>query len=803
MKRLLVPPTVFLLVFLCTSCDKDPVSSENTPPQIQSFHASKSELTWSEQGTLYLTIVDPDEDKLTTTWSASAGQFIAQYTDSAVYQAPDSSCVVMVKATVRDGEAKADSTIALVVKAQPKLAVDPQSLNFNNATQEYTLYVTNQGTGTLQWTLAVNDAWLNCTPLFGQVDMMQSDSVLVSVNAANLGKGVHSTELVVNCSMGQVTVPVTLNIEPRLKVNPTELTFGSDLSSNSITIHNDGDGMLEWNASADKDWITLNKTSGTISTTDENVMVSVNRDELEHGLHSGTITIQSNDGTVQIPVSVDVVTELVVTPSSLDFGKTETQKSMTISNNGQGIIKWSLSKSAAWISSLNPTSGTTGSETSQVDVVVDRSGLTSGTYNDDIVITTPAGEKRVNVVMEIEAAPALQVNVSELDFGQSATTKSFTISNSGSGELNWNISTENPWINSIDPSSGTTSTTPANVTVTVDRSSLSPGVYQGSLDIQSNGGSETLVVKAQVSEEPQLSVDVTELNFGATATSKTFNITNTGSGELRWNISTDDNWITSTSPSTGTTTTETDRVTVSVDRSSLSAGEHQGNLNIQSTGGNFDLPVSITVLDEPPQTGEWLSHYDRNSEKLMRTDRTLVMPLVRFNPPSGWSNFSVKKVRIKFSTSGSDNIKLVATDMTYQQGYYWPNEVLGESNELNPTSGWNTWDVDWPINEPRFTVGYVQIEADNPDIYFNDTGVSGNSYAVFMDGSDLKIGLFKLEWAIEVYVEQSTILAKGSSQPAGRWVKGLVTLPGDLQGVYGKENKMIEYLDRAGQLYLK
>ncbi|MCK5126704.1 MAG: DNRLRE domain-containing protein [candidate division Zixibacteria bacterium] len=99
--------------------------------------------------------------------------------------------------------------------------------------------------------------------------------------------------------------------------------------------------------------------------------------------------------------------------------------------------------------------------------------------------------------------------------------------------------------------------------------------------------------------QPKLAVSTNSLDFDSTHTSLTFNITNTGTGNLTWNISDNKSWI-AVSPISGSTTTETDQVSISVDRNGLSTGTHTGTVTISSNGGTKAIGVSMVVAPDPP-----------------------------------------------------------------------------------------------------------------------------------------------------------------------------------------------------------
>jgi len=89
--------------------------------------------------------------------------------------------------------------------------------------------------------------------------------------------------------------------------------------------------------------------------------------------------------------------------------------------------------------------------------------------------------------------PKLKIEAPDLSFGESLTEKSFSISNSGKGSLEWSIYVDNraDWC-TVSPLEGTGA---ASVTVRVDRQKLIvPGAYAASITVNSNGGNAKLTV---------------------------------------------------------------------------------------------------------------------------------------------------------------------------------------------------------------------------------------------------------------------------------------------------------------------
>ena len=141
------------------------------------------------------------------------------------------------------------------------------------------------------------------------------------------------------------------------------------------------------------------------------------------------------------------------------------------------------------------------------------------------------------------------------------------IRNDGKSTLKWEISTGTKWIK-INPTSGTSTKDIASVLISVDRTGLSKGDYNGSINITSNGGTATIKVNMSI-KGAVLKVTPSTLDFGEIETSKELFISNeTEIGSITYSIQPSVNWIILSS-NEGTVDTNTDKIKVLVNRDCL------------------------------------------------------------------------------------------------------------------------------------------------------------------------------------------------------------------------------------------
>jgi len=397
-------------------------------------------------------------------------------------------------------------------------------------------------------------------------------------------------------------------VEPELSVSTTDLDFSASSTSIPFTISNSGEGTLDWAVSENATWITVNPTSGSITSNQSSVTVSVDRSGLSAGDYSESISVSSNGGSATITVTMTVEGPVVaVSNNSLNFGTATENLTFNITNSGIGTVNYNIVYSANWLT-VNPTSGSATTETDVINVSVNRNGLAYGNYFETMTVTSNTNSVTVDVMMTVPDPnnPQLSAYPTTLDFENTETNLSFYISNTGSGLLTWNITDDKSWI-SVNNQSGTTETETNEITVTIDRLGQSPGTYTGTVTVSSDGGNQNINISMSVPDEPSLSVSPDYLDFGSETTALSFDVANAGTGDLSWSVSDNQAWIT-TNPTAGT---NYGTVNVTVSRDGISPGDYSGTVTVSSNGGTDYVEISMNMpADEPPTDVELLSPSD-------------------------------------------------------------------------------------------------------------------------------------------------------------------------------------------------
>ncbi len=311
-----------------------------------------------------------------------------------------------------------------------------------------------------------------------------------------------------------------------LSVAPTALSFsmapgGTPPAPQSITFWKGGDRTKNYAVSANSPWITVTPSSGTISTEQDQIKVSVNPSGLSGGNYTTSIIIavQGFKGRINqtvIPVSLTVggtssAPSISLSPSALSFsgvagGAAPTAQLITLRNPSGNTLSWTTSENVPWLS-LSTGSGTTTTETDSISATVDPTGLAAGTYNTEVKISATGATNTPQVIpvsLTLSPAPTsnpvISLNIPSLTFtgtsgGANPSAQSFTVSNTGTGTLTWAAGDNADWLN-LTPASGINTGT---VTATVNLTGRTAGTYSGTITVSAAGAtSKTLPVSLTV-----------------------------------------------------------------------------------------------------------------------------------------------------------------------------------------------------------------------------------------------------------------------------------------------------------------
>jgi len=435
-----------------------------------------------------------------------------------------------------------------------------------------------------------------------------------------------------------------LAARPPVTVSPGQLSFsaqagGAQTPAQELIITSNVSGVaFSVSKSAGANWVVLSATAGA---TPQIIKVSVNPSSLTPGSYQATLTIAtplatppSTTVTVTIQVAPGAPPKMALDDAALSFTfprnpTISLTQAVTVLNTGTGTLAFSLSVKSAgnWLS-VSPSKGSVTPQTpATIMVTANPNSLAAGTYSGVVTVasSTTGGSATVLVTMTVSALDqAIWLSHTALSFtavagGGVIPPDTFAVTNIGNGNMNFSVSTRTlsggqQWL-SASPGSGVapSGSPPPLVTVSVNQAGLSPGLYYGTVRVDSAGSANTpqlitialLVLPANQDPGPQ--IEPTEIVFTAVqgapppgaATLLVYNVSGTPQTYFSNITAISADGQIDFSPGTAKLTlAQPTRLVVQPLTSTLPAGEYEDELTLQFSDGNLRR-VALHIVVTP------------------------------------------------------------------------------------------------------------------------------------------------------------------------------------------------------------
>jgi len=317
------------------------------------------------------------------------------------------------------------------------------------------------------------------------------------------------------------------------------------------------------------------------------------------------------------PISITPSTPFLFTAQSQ--GAPAAPQLLSLTSPTEGIaFTASLPNGVNWLQ-LNPASG---NSPRLIQVTADPTSLAPGSYTTTITINAPYANPSaltVKVIFTVtqNSGPSLSIDHQNLSFSftksGSPQAQKITVSNTGSGALNFTASTAvttpagGKWL-AVSPASGqATPASPSALAVTADPTGLNPGTYGGTVTVSGAGSTLSVPVTMTISSLDQvILLSQTGLSFTAVAQGgvvppQTFAVRNVGTGVVSWTVSTSTlpaglGWL-QVMPTSGSSDAAQNppAVTVSVNAAGLGAGIYYGLVQVNAPAA-ANSPQVVTVF---------------------------------------------------------------------------------------------------------------------------------------------------------------------------------------------------------------
>lgn len=191
----------------------------------------------------------------------------------------------------------------------------------------------------------------------------------------------------------QISSLSTQTTIPKLKWEPKFFDFGIVQKNQNYTttfeIWNNGTGEMFWQVDPCDNWVTIHPRTGSSTGEHDLVNLTINTQGLSIGSYEGNAVIHSAGDYLFYTYFTVTDASLDFFPKKYDFGGVEVGSlvttNLTILNDGNGMLNWSLSTSDDWLT-VFPKHGTISNVSQIVDVLIDTSIINETLIND---ILTP------------------------------------------------------------------------------------------------------------------------------------------------------------------------------------------------------------------------------------------------------------------------------------------------------------------------------------------------------------------------------------------------------------------------------
>jgi hypothetical protein len=213
---------------------------------------------------------------------------------------------------IKSNEAgSAEVNVNFNLESEPKVLVEPNVISFAAGEKEKKFVISNVGYGIVNWEFKKLPDWIEVDPNSGSLSYGENVEVSAIADRFGLSLGSHADNglFTINSSVDSVSVGFEVEVEPFLEMTAShnEIFLDYFVDSVYLKIFNRGNIPFFWQFSDfPEELLSAGIYSGYLQKFDSTeVLLTVNRENLETGVYNDAISIQ-NDGGQELVIPLQV-----------------------------------------------------------------------------------------------------------------------------------------------------------------------------------------------------------------------------------------------------------------------------------------------------------------------------------------------------------------------------------------------------------------------------------------------------------------------------------------------------------------
>ncbi|NQT26563.1 hypothetical protein HQ585_14510 [candidate division KSB1 bacterium] len=209
--------------------------------------------------------------------------------------------------------------------------------------------------------------------------------------------------LVGGCKNNDTPVTPDPPSDAELIISKTSVNLGPGKVYDVVTLRNDGEDNLSWSVTSKPEWVKLSQLASVLANRGwERLEISFDRSVVAHGEYSGTISIESNGGDVDIAVTLNnQPAELDVNQEILYFDRNGLVEDLILYNHGTDSLRYEITSMPDWIVIPGDSVGIL-DEPDTLHVEARPWGMDYGDYTGVILIESNGGNVDVTVSLSFQ-----------------------------------------------------------------------------------------------------------------------------------------------------------------------------------------------------------------------------------------------------------------------------------------------------------------------------------------------------------------------------------------------------------------